>query len=194
MWGCRLGWGLPSAGRPCPQGSGCSSLHYSEGAAVGASLGGLPQTGHYHCLPGFPFWNPPFQKHLQQLICCSAGERNSIIPGRIRFSPHLLKLLEGWCRFEVFIIRCCAYVQVWHLKPHASVGSCDECKQVDGNFRDVPVAYPTSRKFFSKVQFLPTVLFFAFVQTLLLRKGVSKTKVGIHMYFSGFPQLEHIKL
>lgn len=71
---------------------------------------------------------------------------------------------------------------------------CDECKQVDGNFRDVPVAYPTSRKFFSKVQFLPTVLFFAFVQTLLLRKGVSKTKVGIHMYFSGFPQLEHIKL
>lgn len=124
MWGCRLGWGLPSAGRPCPQGSGCSSLHYSEGAAVGASLGGLPQTGHYHCLPGFPFWNPPFQKHLRQLICYLAGERNSVIRGRIRFSPHLLKLLEGWCRFEVFIIRCCAYVQVWHLKSHASIGSC----------------------------------------------------------------------
>ena len=55
-----------------------SPSHYIKCAAVGAAqVGFATERARSGSVPSrCLFWNPAFQKHLRQLMCCSAGERN----------------------------------------------------------------------------------------------------------------------
>lgn len=135
-----------------------------------------------------------FHSKAPQLICCAACERNSFTWEQARIKGErkageqrepwawihvhqrqksllgLWKCLH-WGRLAVFIVGCGAYVQVWHLKPHATVrrGEANVIRAVQLSL-DVAAGQP--RKCATKIQFLPTVFCFPFVQTPLFRKAV----------------------